>query len=131
MLGLEIIMEDNVLKCISQWPILIHALAILMKFLKHILLLIITLRYLQDNLLGPGVNELLHFVIGLLNSSLEKEVHFVIGLFGISPNKSRLIWQFCSKLNNECRACHRSLSSRHGQPLYWIVSMAGILYFLT
>jgi len=50
-------MEDDILKCDGRWPKLIHILAILIKFLKHELLLIITLRYLQDNLSGPGVKE--------------------------------------------------------------------------
>ena len=49
-------MEDDILKCGGQWPKMIYTLAILMKFLKYVLLLVITLRYLQNNLLGPGVD---------------------------------------------------------------------------
>jgi len=124
-------MEDDVLKCDGQWPKLIHVLAILIKFLKHELLLIITLRCLQDNLLGLGVKELLHLMIELLNSSSENGIYFVTNLFGISSNKYGLIWQFCTKLNNEWKACWRSSSSRQGQPLYWIALIAGSLCFLT
>jgi len=124
-------MEDDVLKCDGQWPKLIHVLAILIKFLKHELLLMINLRCLQDNLLELGVKELLHLMIELLNSSLENGIYFVTDLFGISSNKSKLIWQFCTKLNNKWRACWRSSSSRQGQPLYWIALIAGGLCFLT
>jgi len=51
--------------------------------------------------LGPEVEELLHLMIELLNSSLENGVHFVTDLFGIFSNKSRLIGQFCAELNDE------------------------------
>ena len=90
LLGLGIIMNDNNLKCNSQWPKLIHALAILINFLRHKILLMITLRCLQDNLLGPGVKTLLHLIIALLDSSSENCVYFVTGLFRISSNKSGL-----------------------------------------
>ena len=124
-------MEDDILKCDGQWPKIIYALAILMKFLRHVLSLIITLRCFQDNLLGLEVNELLHFVIEILNSSSENGIYFVTGLFGISSDNFRWIWQFYTELNNKCRAYHRSLSSKYSQPLYWIASLAGSLYFLT
>ena len=62
-----------------------------MKLLKHELSLTITLRCLQNNLSRLGVEELLHLIIKLLNSSSENNIHFIIGLFGISSNKSELI----------------------------------------
>ena len=62
-----------------------------MKLLKHELSLTITLRCLQNNLSRLGVEELLHLIIKLLNSSSENSIHFIIGLFGISSNKSELI----------------------------------------
>ena len=43
----------------------------LMMFFKHILSLIIHLRCLYKSLLEPGVEELLHLVIELINSSSE------------------------------------------------------------
>ena len=91
LLGLEMIMELDILKCNSQCPKLMHALAMLMKFFRYKLLLTITLRYLHSNLLGSKVNELLHFKIALLNSSSENGVYIIIALFGISSNKSKLI----------------------------------------
>ena len=78
-----------------------HALTILMKFLKHNVLLTIILRYFQDNLSDLGVNELLYLAIELLNSFSEKSIHFVISLSGISSNKSRLIQYFCTELKDE------------------------------
>ena len=107
-----------------------HALTILMKLLRHELLLTMTLRYLQDNLLGLGVEALLHLLMELLNSSSENRVHWVTGLFGISSNKSILTWWFCTELNNMWRACHRLSSSKQGCLLYLIVSIAGSLHFL-
>jgi len=50
--------------------------------LKHELSLIIYLRYFHKTLSGSGVDELLHFNIVILNSSLEKEFHSNIGLEG-------------------------------------------------
>jgi len=106
--------DNNVLKYNSQWPKLIHVLAISMKFLRYEMLLTIILRCFQDNLLGLGANELLYLAIELLNSSSKKDVYFVIGLFGISSNEFRLIWQFCTELKDEWKACHISSSSRQG-----------------
>jgi len=80
---------------------LIHALAILMKFLKYNVLLTVILRCFQDNLSDLEVNELLYLAIKLLNSSSEKSIHFVISLSGISSNKSRLIQYFCTELKDK------------------------------
>jgi len=54
---------------------LIHALATLIRLLRHELSLIITLRYFQDSLSSLGIEVLLHLLIELLNSSSEKDVH--------------------------------------------------------
>ena len=48
--------------------------------LKQTLSLSMTLRWLHDNLSGPGVEELLQLAIALLNSSLENRVHEEEGL---------------------------------------------------
>jgi len=66
-------------------------LAMLTKLLRHISSLTITLRYFQDNLSGSGVDELLHLVITLLNSSAKKGFQVIVCLVGISFNKSGLI----------------------------------------
>ena len=73
-------MDDNVLKCNSQCPRLIHVLVILMKLLRHALSLMITLKCLHNNLSGLGVEVLLHFVIELFNSSTEKGVQIIVVL---------------------------------------------------
>jgi len=61
LLGLGMMIEVNILKCNSQYPKFIYALAILMIFLRHDELCMITLRCLQESLSGPGVKTLLYF----------------------------------------------------------------------
>jgi len=75
LLDLGIMIDINVLKCNGQCLKLIHVLAILIKLLRQDLLLIMTLRSLQDSLSDLGVKVLLHLLMELLNSSLEKGVH--------------------------------------------------------
>ena len=58
---------------------------------RHDFFLTIHLRYLQDNLSGPGVVNLLYLAIELMNSSLEKGTHFESCLFEISSNTPMLI----------------------------------------
>ena len=62
-----------------------------MRFLRHVMSLMIILRCLQDSLSSLEVDKLLHFNIALVNSSSENSFHFVISLFGISSNDSVLI----------------------------------------
>ena len=47
----------------------------LTKIFKHMLSLTINLRYFHNTSSRPGVDELLHLAMVLLNSSVEKEVH--------------------------------------------------------
>jgi len=68
-----------------------HVLVMLIKIFRHVLLLMMALRYFQDNLSGPEVDELLHFEIKLLNSSSENAIHIITDLPRLSSNKSRLI----------------------------------------
>ena len=68
-----------------------YVLVMLIKFFKHVLLLMMALRCFQDNLSGPEVDELLHFEIKLLNSSSENAIHIITDLLRLSSNKSRLI----------------------------------------
>jgi len=60
LLGLEIMMDVDVLKYISQCPKSIYTLAIFMMLLRHNKFFIIFLRCLQDSLSGLGVKSLLH-----------------------------------------------------------------------
>ena len=94
MLGLGLMIDDNILKYNSQCPKLIHVLAMLINLLRHILSLMIALRCFHDNLFSPGVNELLHLAIKLLNSLAKNEFQIVVYLVRISSNKSELICQF-------------------------------------
>ena len=83
--------DNNVLKCNSQYSKLIHVLAMLTKLFRHISSLMIALRCFQDNLSSHGINELLYLAIALLESSVEKGFQIVVCLVGISSNNSGLI----------------------------------------
>ena len=89
---------------------MIHTLAMLMKFFKHILSLTITLKCFQDILSSSGVDKLLHLMIMLLNSLIKKDIHSIIGLSGILFNMLQLIWWFWAELKNRWRACYKSSS---------------------
>ena len=88
------------------------------------------LRYLHNSLSGLRINELLHLKTALLNSSLENDVYVIIVLFEISSNNFELIWWLWAELNNKWSTCQRSSSSRQGQPLCLMASIAGNLHFL-
>ena len=74
----------EILKCKGQYPNSMHKLAMSINFLRYAISLTYLLRYLYDNLSGPGVDELLHLAIALVNSSSKKELHFLTSLFAIS-----------------------------------------------
>ena len=124
-------MEVDILKCDSQCPKLIQALVILIKFLRHDKLWMITLKCLQESLSSLGVKALLHLLINSRNSSLEKGDHEVIDLFGISSNKAVLTCQCWAKLKDSWKACHKSSGSRKGHLLYLIALIAESFLFLT
>jgi len=63
----------------------------LMILLRYALSLMILLRYLYDNLSGPGVNKLLYLAMELVNFSPKKETHIIGHLFGISSRVQTLI----------------------------------------
>jgi len=71
LLGLGIITDVKTLKCESQWSSSIYVSAMLISFLRHAMSLTILLKCLHNSLSGPGVDELLHSAIELLNSSSE------------------------------------------------------------
>jgi len=72
----------------SQNPNSIQVLAIPIDLFKYNLSSIIILRCCHNNLLGPGVDKLLHLVIDLINSSSEKEGQLVELLLGILSQMS-------------------------------------------
>jgi len=83
-------MEDDILKCDSQCPKLIHMLAMLTRLFRHMSSLTTALRCFQDNLSSPRVDKLFHLAIVLLNSLTEKELQIVIDLVESLSNISRL-----------------------------------------
>ena len=87
LLDLGIIMVVKVLKWDDQWPRLIHMSAMSISLLKHSLFLTIFLRCLQDNLSGPGVEELLHLLMALISSAFEKEAQLITSLSSISSKR--------------------------------------------
>ena len=71
LLGLEMTIIVDLLKCSSQWPSSIHVFMMLMMLVKQLLCLRMDLRWCHDSLSGPGVEELLQLLITILNSSLK------------------------------------------------------------
>lgn len=92
-------MDDNNLKCVSQWPSLMLALAMLIVFSKHSSSLTIALRYLHEILLRLEADMLLYLLMVLVNSLFEKGGHIDMGLVEISFNKDILTNWFCTELN--------------------------------
>jgi len=90
--------ELDILKCDSQYSKLMDILAILINFLRYEQSLMITLRYLHNNFLGPGNDELLYLKIMLLNSSLENGIHLAqihqinLDLLEEISNKTVMTW---------------------------------------
>ena len=70
-----------------------QALAILIMFFKYNLSLSTCLRWLHKSLSGPGVNELLHLVITLVNSSSENGTQVKDGKDVISLRMFSSTWQ--------------------------------------
>ena len=106
-------------------------LAILMILFRHLLFLRMILRWLHDNLSGPGVEKLLQLVIVLLNSSLENRAQENDDLSMISSRMliSTLWWR--AVLNVEWSACQKSSMVKHGWSLYFMALIAGNFYLLT
>jgi len=91
LLSFGMMMDDEFLKCKGQYPNSKHASAILMILLRHTESLMMILRCLHNSLLGPKVNELLHFMIELINSTSENGGHEESHLFGTSFSKLKSI----------------------------------------
>jgi len=85
------IINNKDLKYNGQYSELLHTLAILMIFFKHSVLLTTTLMYFYKILLEPGADELLYFLIALVNSSFEKESYINNSFDGILSKMFMLI----------------------------------------
>ena len=131
LLGFGITIVVKFLKWLGQYPISKHALAIAMMFFKHILSLMMCLRYPHKSLSGPGADMLLHLTIALVNSSSENDVHSGEEYKSNSFSTLSSIWWNWAMLNEEWRACHRSSKFKQDWLLYLIISMAGSLHLLT
>ena len=92
--------DVNILKCNSQYSNLIHILAMLINLLRHSKSLMISLRCLQDNLSGLGVELLLHLYIAEKNFLFKKGGHSVRALCEISSNSNISTCQCWAKLND-------------------------------
>ena len=71
LLGLGMMMVEEILKYSSQCPRLMHASAMLTILVRQELSLVIIFKWRQVNLFGPGTDESLHLLIANLNSFLE------------------------------------------------------------
>ena len=117
LLGLGIIIVDEILKYSGQYPRLIHESVILTMLVRHESFLTISFKWHQVNLLGPGTNVSLHLLIADLNSSFENGYQSWEGLCSISLMMSRLTWQLRAVLKVLWSAFHKLLRVRQGCPL--------------
>ena len=91
----------------------------------------ICLRCLHTSLLGPCVNELLHLVNALVNSSSKNRFHVDFVNNSNSLRTSSSMKQCWAILNVKCSAYHRLSISKHGWLLYLTASIASNLCLLT
>ena len=99
--SLEMMIVIDLLKCYGQYPSSIQVLAIWIMIPRYSLSLRIILRWLHDNLSGPGAEVLLQLAIAILNSSFENGGQGEIGFLGISSRILTSTWQWRAVLNVE------------------------------
>ena len=75
LLGFGIMIVVKFLKWLGQYPVSKHVFAIVIMFFKHVLSLIMLLRYPYDSLLGLDTDMLLYLTIVLVNSSSANNVY--------------------------------------------------------
>ena len=130
LLGLGMIIMDKTLKYFSQYPKLMHELAMLIMLVRQASWLTMNFKWHHINLSGPGTDASLHFLIADLNSSLENRLYCWEGLCSTSLRMLRLTWQFRAVLKVLWRAFHKLSGERHGWPLWLIASMAESFHLL-
>ena len=124
-------MVIDVLKWDGQCPRSIQVLAISIDLIIHLSFLMIFLMWLQDNLSGPGADELLYFSMASISSFLENSNHVLMFLLGILFNSwISISWDYV-ELKELWRVSHRLSNLIHGWPLYLMALIAGSLCFLT
>ena len=131
LLGLGMITIVEVLKWDGQCPKSTQVLAISMNLQMQSSFLIIDLTWLHVNLSRPRADKLLYFLIVLISSCLENRFHSVGVLPKILSRKWMLTSLAWAELKKLWRAFHRSSSSIHRCPLYWMASTTGSFCFLT
>ena len=95
LLGLGMMINNDILKYNSQYSKLIYTLVMLTKFFKHVLSLMITLRCFQNILSRLGIDKLLQLAIELSNFLLENKAYIIAGLVEILFNMLELICWLC------------------------------------
>ena len=131
LLGFEIIIDMDFLKCNGQWLRLIYIFAILTILAIHLRLLTIFLRWLQEMWSGPGIKKLLYLLIASWISALENGGYLASWLVEISSKSCVLIGLFWAELYDWYSTCHRLFDLLQGWPLNLMASMTGNFCFLT
>ena len=125
LLGLGMMMVDEILKYSGQCPRLMQASVMLTMLVRHESSLMINFKWCQVNLSGPGTNESLHLLIANLNSFLENGDQFWEGLFSISLMTLGSTCRLRAVLNVLWSTFHKLLWVRQGCPLWVMALMAG------
>jgi len=107
------IIKEDVLKCGGQKPKLIHALVILTKFNRHLLLSIKNFKCHQDIWSNSKVDELLYFFMASLNLFLGKEGYSNINIIEISSSRLVLINRSWVELKVWYNAYYKSSNSTY------------------
>ena len=124
LLGLGMMMVDEILKYSNQCPRLMQASVMLTMLVRHKSSLMINFKWCQVNLSGPGADESLHLLIADLNLFLENGDQFWEGLFLILLMTLRLICWLRAVLNILWSAFHKLLKVRQGCPSWVMALMA-------
>ena len=117
LLGLGMMIVAEILKCLGQYPRLIHESAILIMLVRQRSCLTMNFRWRQVSLSGSGADASLHLLITDLNSSLENKLHLWEGLCSTSLRILRSTWWFKALLKVLWSAFHRLSGVRYGWPL--------------
>ena len=117
LLGLGMMIVDKILKCLGQYPRLIHESAILIMLVRQRSCLTMNFRWRQVSLSGSGADASLHLLITDLNSSLENKLHLWEGLCSTLLRILRSTWWFKALLKVLWSAFHRLSGVRYGWPL--------------
>ena len=112
--------------------LLMHKLVILIILIKYSLFCRMSLRWLHDNLSGPGEEELLQLKIVILNSSFLEKEFYSKGDIELILSRMLISTLLCKAvLKERCKAHHKSSMFKHSWPLYLIASIVRGFHLLT